>query len=117
MRGRCGPCAWCLSTVDPTGTTQYGLIAEEVVAVFPDLVARDKDGKIETVKYHLLASLLLNEFQKQHAALAQVRVENAQLRAQVEEIGALKTRLAAVEAALPAVDGHPALHAAAARGY
>lgn len=103
--------------VEANGAVQYGLIAEEVATVFPDLVELGSDGKPYTVRYHLLSALLLNEFQKQHAALEQVRVENAQLRAQVEEIGALKARLAAVEAALPAVDGRPALHAAAAREY
>ncbi len=110
--------------VEADGAVQFGLIAEEVATVFPELVELGKDGKPYTVRYHLLSALLLNEFQKQntelqrqHTALEQVRVENAQLRAQVEEIGALKARLTAVEAALPVTDGHPALQAAAARGY
>jgi len=91
--------------LDPSGTLQYGLIAEEVEQVFPDLVAYGKDGKIETVKYHLLANLLLNEFQKQHRQIEQVQVENATLRAQVGEIGELKARLTALEAALPGAGG------------
>jgi hypothetical protein len=45
---------------------QFGLIAEEVAEVLPELVVRDADGRPETVKYHLLSSLLLNEVQKQH---------------------------------------------------
>lgn len=44
---------------------QYGLIAEEVAAVFPELVAYDRQGKPESVKYHVLPALLLNELQRQ----------------------------------------------------
>ena len=52
--------------IDPTGLTQYGLIAEEVADVYPDLVVYDRDGRPETVRYHLVNALLLNEVQKQH---------------------------------------------------
>ena len=45
-------------------TPEYGLIAEEVAAVAPELVVYDEHGEPETVKYHLLSSLLLNELQK-----------------------------------------------------
>jgi hypothetical protein len=48
---------------------QYGLIAEEVAEVFPELVVYNKDGQPETVAYHLLAALLLNELQKSDAKL------------------------------------------------
>jgi len=51
---------------DTTKTKQFGLIAEEVNKVLPALVVRGADGQIETVKYHELASLLLNEVIKQH---------------------------------------------------
>ena len=44
---------------------QFGLVAEEVAEVFPELVIYDREGLPETVKYHLLSSLLLNEVQKQ----------------------------------------------------
>ena len=44
---------------------QFGLIAEEVAEVFPELVVYDEQGMPETVKYHLLATLLLNELQRQ----------------------------------------------------
>jgi hypothetical protein len=47
-------------------TLQYGLIAEEVAAVYPDLVAYEPDGKPYTVKYQYLATMLLNEAQKQY---------------------------------------------------
>ena len=46
---------------------QFGLIAEEVAEVFPELVVFDDEGQPETVKYHLLTSMLLNELQKQKA--------------------------------------------------
>src|SRR6185295_2102306 len=65
--------------LDPSGTTQYGLIAEEVQEVLPNLVARDKEGKIETVKYHLLAAMLLNEVQKQQRTQRELQNENTRL--------------------------------------
>jgi hypothetical protein len=52
---------------------QYGLIAEEVAAVFPELVVRGKSGDVETVRYDLLSSLLLNEFQRQERELAALK--------------------------------------------
>src|SRR5262249_41630858 len=58
---------------DGSKPIQYGLIAEEVAEVFPDLVARDADGAIETVKYQLLDSLLLNEMQKLNVEVAQLK--------------------------------------------
>jgi len=65
---------------DGSKPVEYGLIAEEVAEVYPDLVAHSADGKIETVKYQVLDSLLLNELQKQ-----------------VEKVQSLETRLAALE--------------------
>lgn len=49
---------------DPSKETQYGLIAEEVEAVIPELVLHDKDGIADAVQYHKLDALLLNEIQK-----------------------------------------------------
>jgi len=51
---------------DGSKPIQYGLIAEEVADVYPDLVAHSADGQIETVKYQILDSMLLNELQKEH---------------------------------------------------
>jgi hypothetical protein len=51
---------------DTTDTPQFGLIAEEVAAVNPDLVVRDKDGEIYTVRYDAVNAMLLNEFLKEH---------------------------------------------------
>ena len=79
----------------------YGLIAEEVAEVFPELVVFNKDNQPETVKYRLLSSLLLNELQKQNAELKhQYHVNEAQqkqlrsLSGQVAEIPDLKRQLA-----------------------
>ena len=51
---------------DSTGTPQFGLIAEEVAAVNPDLVVRDENGEIYTVRYEAVNAMLLNEFLKVH---------------------------------------------------
>jgi len=59
--------------IDPTGLAQYGLIAEEVAGVYPDLVVYDRDGRPETVRYHLVNALLLNEVQKQHREIEELR--------------------------------------------
>ena len=48
------------------GRLQYGLIAEEVVEVYPELVVYDDTGKVKTVEYQKLPAMLLNELQKQH---------------------------------------------------
>ena len=50
---------------DPTGTLQYGLVAEEVARVYPELVSYGADGKVMTVHYLTLTAMLLNELQKQ----------------------------------------------------
>lgn len=55
---------------DASETTQYGLIAEEVADVFPGIVVRNANGQPETVQYHVLPVLLLNEFQKLAARVA-----------------------------------------------
>ena len=51
---------------DKVGTPQFGLIAEEVAKVNPDLVVRDKNGEIYTVRYDAINAMLLNEFLKEH---------------------------------------------------
>ena len=50
---------------DEQGVKQYGLVAEEVETVYPELVVHDADGKVESVRYSMLTSMLLNELQKQ----------------------------------------------------
>ena len=52
--------------IDPEGILQFGLLAEDVEAVNPNLVVRDKDGKPYTVRYEAVNAMLLNEFLKEH---------------------------------------------------
>jgi uncharacterized coiled-coil protein SlyX len=52
--------------IDPQGIPQFGLVAEEVEKVNPRLVVRDKDGKVNTVRYEAVNAMLLNEFLKEH---------------------------------------------------
>jgi hypothetical protein len=54
--------------LDPDGMPQFGLIAEEVGKVNPDLVVRDDDGKVTTVRYEAVNAMLLNEFLKEPPA-------------------------------------------------
>jgi hypothetical protein len=58
---------------DKNGRTQYGLIAEEVATVNPDLVVQHKDGEISTVRYEQVNAMLLNEFLKEHNAAVEAR--------------------------------------------
>jgi len=84
---------------------QYGLIAEEVAEVLPYLTVFNKEGKPETVKYHLLPSFLLAGWQTQQntivAQAAKIEVLSAEARRQKEANAALEARLARLEAALP----------------
>jgi hypothetical protein len=58
--------------LDPQGIPQYGLVAEEVEQVNPDLVARDEKGKAYTVRYEAVNAMLLNEFLKEHRKVKQL---------------------------------------------
>jgi hypothetical protein len=71
---------------------EYGLIAEEVAEVFPELVIYDGEGKPLTVRYHLLSSLLLNELQKLHSRLAAVEEREGSLEARLERLEAAARR-------------------------
>jgi hypothetical protein len=84
--GQLRPVTFHLKT-DPTGALQYGLIAEEVAKVYPELVIRGEKGRIDGVRYDELAPMLLNEVQHQQtAAVAQA----AKIAAQDAEIRQLK---------------------------
>ena len=78
--------------LDPEGIPQFGLVAEQVEKVNPDLVARDNDGKPYTVRYEAVNAMLLNEFLKEHCkveslekAMAEQQKENAAMRAMLKE--------------------------------
>jgi len=66
--------------IDPLGITQYGLIAEEVAEVAPDLVIYDDAGDPYTVRYEQLVPMLLNELQEQDTEIAQLRAELEELK-------------------------------------
>jgi hypothetical protein len=82
--------------IDPARTSQFGLVAEEVEKVNPDLIVRDKEGKPYSVRYDQVNAMLLNEFLKEHktvqeqgATIAELkkdfRATVAQLTARLEE--------------------------------
>jgi hypothetical protein len=65
--------------LDPKGIPQFGLVAEDVAKVDPDLVARDEEGKPYTVRYEAVNAMLLNEFLKEHRTVKeQTRVNREQ---------------------------------------
>jgi hypothetical protein len=91
--------------VDGSKPIQYGLIAEEVAEVYPDLVAHSADGEIESVKYQVLDAMLLNEVQRQQRIMEQQQRIIEQQRQEIEalrdkqyEIEALKVQLNGVSA-------------------
>jgi hypothetical protein len=65
---------------DKTGTPQFGLIAEEVAEVNPDLVVHDENGEIYTVRYDAVNAMLLNEFLKEHRKVEELETVVAQQR-------------------------------------
>jgi Chaperone of endosialidase len=71
--------------IDPDRTTQFGLVAEQVEKVNPDLVARDADGKPYTVRYEAVNAMLLNEFLKEHRQVEEQQKEIDALRAELKE--------------------------------
>jgi hypothetical protein len=79
---------------DGSTPVQYGLIAEEVQQVLPELIAYDDQGEPATVKYHVLPSLLLAEVQRLQAAL---QVESARTTALAAAVAELRATLAARE--------------------
>jgi endosialidase-like protein len=89
---------------DAQGERQYGLIAEEVAQVYPELVTRGASGEVEAVRYHEIIPMLLNEVQHQQRQVATLKAENARLRAvvaqQQERDAALAARLERLEAAV-----------------
>jgi hypothetical protein len=82
---------------DGSKPIQYGLIAEEVAEIYPDLVAHSADRQIESVKYQELDSMLINELQRQHA---EIRDLQEQLQEQLRRNRLLEERLARIEKAI-----------------
>jgi uncharacterized coiled-coil protein SlyX len=97
--------------IDPAGTSQLGLVAEDVEKVNPDLVVHDKDGKPYTFRYDQVNAMLLNEFLKEHKRVEEQQVTIAELKGyaakqekisgqQQEQIEALTAGLQKVSAQL-----------------
>ena len=59
--------------LDPDGIPQFGLVAEQVEKANPDLVVRDADGKVNTVRYDAVNAMLLNEFLKEHRQVQELK--------------------------------------------
>jgi hypothetical protein len=104
--------------LDPEGSPEFGLVAEEVEKVNPDLVARDGERKAYSVRYEAVNAMLLNEFLKEHRkveehqhkieslekAVAQQQKENESIRSALQEQA---TQIQAVSAALQATKPSP----------
>jgi predicted RNase H-like nuclease (RuvC/YqgF family) len=68
---------------------QFGLVAEELEKVNPDLVKRDRDGKLQTVRYEAVNAMLLNEFLKAHRTVEEQQKQIDALKAELKEQKAL----------------------------
>jgi uncharacterized coiled-coil protein SlyX len=86
--------------VDPDRAPQFGLVAEEVEKVSPDLIVRDADGKPYTVRYEAVNAMLLNEFLKEHrnvaeqqSTIAELKTTVAQQQKQIEALTATVQRV------------------------
>jgi len=80
----------------PDGPPQYGLIAEEVAEIYPELVLLDPDGQPAGVRYHVLPAMLLNELQRQARDITEQARELAELRAKVQELDELRAQVRAL---------------------
>jgi hypothetical protein len=74
--------------LDPNGIPQFGLVAEQVAKVDPDLVARDLEGKPYTVRYEAVNAMLLNEFLKEHRKVEALEATVAKLQSTIEKVSA-----------------------------
>ncbi len=92
--------------LDPEGIPQFGLVAEEVEKVNPDLVVRDADGRINTVRYEAVNAMLLNEFLKEYRKVQEqdrkMEEQGATIAKQQKQIDALTTGLQKVSAQVEA---------------
>jgi Chaperone of endosialidase len=89
--------------IDPAGISQFGLVAEEVEEINPDLVVRDKEGKPYSVRYDAVNAMLLNEFLKEHRKNEEQAATIARLEKQIEALTAgLQKVSAQLEASKPA---------------
>jgi hypothetical protein len=74
--------------IDPSRATQFGLVAEEVEKVNPDLVTHDREGKPYTVRYEAVNAMLLNEFLKEHRKVEEQEATIAKLKKDLQATAA-----------------------------
>src|SRR6185437_6905091 len=90
------PVTFCYNN-DKTETSQFGLIAEEVAQINPDLVVRDDKGEIYTVRYDAVNAMVLNEFLKEHARVEEqghkIEKQEATIAQLQKDVGVLVDRL------------------------
>jgi hypothetical protein len=90
--------------IDASGTSQFGLIAEDVAETDPDLVTRDADGNPQTVRYEAVNAMLLNEFLKAHRTVQELKSNAVKQEATIarleQQIEALTAGLQKVSAQL-----------------
>jgi hypothetical protein len=85
--------------LDSSGIRQFGLVAEEVAKVDPDLVAKDEEGQPYTLRYEAVNAMLLNEFLKEHG---KVEAQSAEIGSQRSKIAALESTVSQLQSALKA---------------
>jgi uncharacterized coiled-coil protein SlyX len=106
------PVTFCYKKeLDPDGIPQFGLVAEEVEKVNPDLVARDAKGEVYTVRYEAVNAMLLNEFLKEHRKNEEQEKTIAELKSGMTALAAMVKEQAAqiqkVSAQLEASEAAP----------
>ena len=96
--------------MDPSGTQQYGLIAEDVAKVNPDLVVNDQEGKPATLRFLNIQAMMLNEFLKEHkkvqeleSTAAKQETTIAQQQDDIKDLGQLKATVAKQQATITAL--------------
>ena len=89
--------------IDPQRIPQFGLVAEEVEKVNPDLIVRDREGKPQTVRYEQINAMLLNEFLKEHRKVEELEATVAQQQKQINVLASSLEKVSAkVEMSHPA---------------
>jgi len=72
--------------IDPEGVPQFGLVAEDVEKVNRDLVLRDAEGKVYTVRYEAVNAMLLNEFLKEHQMVQELKKQVSEITAGLQKV-------------------------------
>jgi uncharacterized coiled-coil protein SlyX len=93
------PVSFCYKReIDPEGIPQFGLVAEDVEKVNPDLVARDDQGRPYSVRYEAVDAMLLNEFLKEHRAVEEQKRKIQEQEATITQLKSALAKQATVDA-------------------